>query len=171
MKLNNEKINLRPFDKAGDPQILGEWLTRNHVSKWWGDPEKRICECVNRPLYGDHAIISVGDEPVGYIRWRKITSKELNLIDGNEISDKTVDVDIFIGEESYLNCGIGPGALSELKEQLRLESSVSCLAIGTSQKNTRAIRAFRKVGFRPVKEIKSSEFGDVLVMVCDLEIG
>ncbi|GMU94054.1 MAG: hypothetical protein AMXMBFR4_31120 [Candidatus Hydrogenedentota bacterium] len=72
-----EKCGLVPFDKERDVALLAGWLCAPPVSRWWGDPEKKLADAPQSPRRGDHTIITVGDRAVGYLRWERISRADL----------------------------------------------------------------------------------------------
>lgn len=48
-------IELTPFVPQRDLALLELWLTRPHVSRWWGDPLKALREVSEPPAGGGEA--------------------------------------------------------------------------------------------------------------------
>lgn len=158
-------VTLRPFNDFTDRPLLREWLECDHVYKWWGNPDREYKYCTTHPKGGRGVIICADDKPVGYLYVERAIRELLDANNLHEIPDGSIDVDIFIGESDYLGFGIGAGALELLLEELFADPTVPMVQLTTSVENTRAQTSFQNVGFKPIKEIDTDEYGRCLVMV------
>lgn len=161
------RVSLRPFNDFTDRRLLRQWLEREHVRKWWGNPEREYRYCTTHPKGGRGVIICADDHPIGYIYVERPTREELDAVDLEQIPDGSIDVDILIGEPDYLGFGIGSMALELLLEELFSDPEVSLVGLTTSIENTRAQTSFQKAGLRPFKEIEDQEYGRCVVMVIE----
>ena len=83
---------------------------------------------------------------IGYIQSYFLENSKKFLI-----SDISKGIDLFIGEENFLNQGIGTAALKIfLRNYVFIDDSVKYACIDPEVKNKRAIRAYEKVGFKHV---------------------
>ena len=128
------------------------WLNLPHVRKWWGVPEDALAYIKAPPPKeeGGQALICLRKErefrPVGYLRWARRSREVLDEVGLAELPAGTVDLDIFIAEESALGKGVGPAALAQLVERLYREGA-PLVGMVTSRENTRAgLRRLRKRG-------------------------
>ncbi len=162
------EVSLHPFDPARHSELLRTWLKRQHVRRWWGDPEQTF-KASQEPSHAVHqAIIFTASTPVGYVRWQRMSRAELKAAGLLEVLEQTYDIDIFIGEIARLGRGIGPEALRILLRQLRRDPSIPCASVGTSVANTSAIRAYEKAGFRRLRLFDDPEWGRCWIMVAQL---
>lgn len=125
------RTELRPLCEADRPRVE-TWLTRPHVSAWWGDP----CE-VSMQVWDPEAslrIIELDGRSAGLIR------SGLGMLHGAP----AVTLDILLAEVDDLGQGHGSRALA-LRDQ-ELDTSLPLLG-RPSIDNLRAIRAYEKAGF------------------------
>jgi len=83
-----------------------------------GDLGSRFDQLFRTPE-GEHALISVSGCPVGYMWGQTVDRIELVAVGLSEIPDGAVDIDLFVGESSWLGCGVGSAALRLLLKWLR----------------------------------------------------
>ena len=153
--------------------LLRKWLEAPHMREWWGDPETElgyIRDMVEGRDTTRPFLITVSDEPVGYIQYWFIDhhQNEESTADNPwllELPRGTVGVDLSIGEAEKLSSGIGSAALAAFVAMLR-EKGHQSIIIDPDPRNARAVRAYAKAGFRPVPELKDRT-DDVLIMQHD----
>ena len=160
-----KKVWLKPFDPVRDAEHLATWLRSEHVAKWWGNPKTQLNAVLERPVDGGDALIVADGVPVGYVRWQRVTRTELIAAGLEEIPDGTMDIDIAIGEPSYLGYGLGPSALKEVVGRNASHPANPMFMLVTSVKNARAIRAFEKAGFQRQRTFEDPECGTCWVML------
>lgn len=151
-----ELVAYRPERHGG---LVASWIHRPHVSRWWGDPEKIAEELAVPPAGGGEAIIAADGVPVGYVRWQIPRRSELDAAGLFEVPDDVIDVDIAVGEADYLGRGVGPLALALLRDRL-VEGGAATIMICASVDNTRAVRAYEKVGFSRRRQFIDTDGGD-----------
>jgi aminoglycoside 6'-N-acetyltransferase len=161
----NNAITLSPFDARSHAALLTHWLHREHVRRWRLDPDERLAECLEHPNQGGHALIMCDSRPVGYIRWRALTSDELSKTNLKEHHERAMDIDLFIGEEEYTGRGIGPAAIGMLIERLSREAGAGIAGLGASIENKNAIKAFEKAGFRKFHKFHDPVYGTGRLLV------
>ncbi len=111
-------------------------------------------------------ILSEGT-PVGYLCWQKPSREEKEAAGLTDLPEGLIDIDIMIGEPSFLGHGIAGKALVLLMARLR-DAGVTTVGLGTSLSNRAAIRAFEKAGFRRFREFEDPEYGPCRYMVAVL---
>jgi RimJ/RimL family protein N-acetyltransferase len=151
-----------------DVELLRHWLTAPHVAAWYPDPEDHIAWAANPPKSGDRALITVGGQAVGYIRWQSVSREVLDSVGLYEIPAGSVDVDMLIGDLKFVGQGIGPKALLILVSQLRQRGSVPLVGLSPSIQNLSAQRAYAKAGFHTLREYHPPVYGRCYLMVCSL---
>jgi aminoglycoside 6'-N-acetyltransferase len=159
-------VMLLPFNDS-HIDLLRRWLSVPYVSRWYPQPQEHLDWAVNPPIGGDCAIIAVSNVPVGYVRWQAVSREVLDSVGLEEIPENSIDIDILIGEENYIGRGIGVQALRILCSRLRSETSAPLLGLSPSIHNHAAQRAYRKVGFRDLREYDAPGYGRCLLMVMD----
>ncbi|MGX7679672.1 GNAT family N-acetyltransferase [Jatrophihabitans sp. DSM 45814] len=133
-------VSLRPGGEA-DIDALASILAEPSVVQWWGTPEP--LEELTADLLGSSdttlLVIEVDREVVGGIQY----------LEEREPRYRHASIDIFIGTR-YQNQGIGTEAIKALARFLLTERGHHRLTIDPAAANTRAIRCYSRVGFRPV---------------------
>lgn len=137
---------MSPFNPLEDMPIIEEWLYSHQVARWWGEPSESI-DAVRDHDISTSAIIVVDRMPIGYLCWQKPTHEELVDAGLSDLPPGLIDIDIVIGESAVLGRGYGTEALSQLLSRLG-DEGVQFVGIATAEANTRARKAFEKVGFR-----------------------
>jgi aminoglycoside 6'-N-acetyltransferase len=163
-------VTLEPFQSARDLPLLARWLNKRHVCKWWGDPERNFADAKEWPPES-HALIAVSGKPVGYLRWQRVSLPELAALGIMDIPERSVDIDILIGEQGFVGKGIGPQALRLLLEHLRADPTISLAGMSTEVGNYAAIRAYEKAGFQRRHRYFDPEHGESWIMAIELMAG
>ena len=161
-------IRLADFDPDEHLPLLDRWLHEPHVRRWWGDPVRNLAEVQQRPPDGGHALITADGLPVGYICWQRYRGEDLAIIGLPDLPQAAIDLDIMIGETSYVGHGVGPQALGLLFARLGRDPSVPLVGLATSVDNVSAVRAYEKAGFTRVRQFNDPEFGPCWFMIADL---
>jgi aminoglycoside 6'-N-acetyltransferase len=141
-------VRLTGFEPSHDLRLLEAWVRRSHVMPWWGDPELALAAARQHPLAAE-ALIVVDAQPVGYVCWQRPPSEDLAAAGLSDLPPGLVDVDILIGEPTFL--GQGPAALSQLLAKLHAEG-VPAVGLAAAVANHRALKAYEKAGFRPFRD-------------------
>lgn len=160
-------VTLLPFTES-DAALLSRWLSAPHVAQWYPELQEHLDWAVSPLVGGERAVIAANGASVGYLRWQVVSREILDSVGLEEIPANSVDIDILLGETSYVGQGIGPQALQLLIERLREDASVPLLGLTTSVHNHAAQRAFRKAGFRDLREYDPPGYGRCLLMVMSL---
>lgn len=177
--LNDAKQIRRPRDIYFEPvrddhlPMLFEWLSRPHMREWWGDPEKElglIRDMVEGRDTTRPFIFLVDGEPTGYIQYWFVgdhqdppwTEEEPWL---KELPSDAIGIDLSIGDADKLSEGIGSSVLRRFVQTL-LEQGYRRIIIDPDPENVRAVRAYKKAGFTPVREYAGAG-GKTLLMKFD----
>ena len=172
MRTDPDQIRFVPVESEHYP-LLRKWLREPHVQEWWGDPEQElgyIRDMVDGRDTTRPFLIAVDDNPVGYIQYwfvghhqnEQWTTDNPWLL---ELPSETIGVDLSIGCPDKLSQGIGSTALAAFSAMLR-DEGYATIIIDSDRSNERAVRAYRKAGFRPVPHLQGRT-GDVLIMQHD----
>jgi aminoglycoside 6'-N-acetyltransferase len=161
------EVTLTPFSGT-EVKLLRGWLAAPHVAVWYPNSGDHVEWAVNPPPGGERALIAVGSQPVGYVRWQSVSREILDSVGLQEIPAGSVDVDILIGDPEFVGRGIGPKALMALVSQLRQRGDVPLVGLTTSVQNLSAQRAYTKVGFRILREYNPPIYGRCYLMVYPL---
>jgi aminoglycoside 6'-N-acetyltransferase len=142
-RLNGESVLLRLLE-LGDVQRVAEIQAEAGVARWWGPPDEGD---LRRKAEGkDEAkayAIEVDGEVVGLIQY----SEE------NEPDFRHAGIDLFLAEVAQ-GRGLGTDAVRTLARHLIRDLGHHRLTIDPAVENVVAIRAYEKVGFRPVGRLR-----------------
>ncbi|MES0883326.1 GNAT family N-acetyltransferase [Roseibium sp. SCP14] len=162
-------ISFRPVSEKDLP-LLSEWLARPHWREWWGDPETELGYIkdmiegrdTTRPF-----IFQLNGTDKGYIQVWFVKDQQdsdwireypwLELLPRN-----AVGVDLSLADQDELSKGIGTEVLRAFVRKLRREGYDRIL-IDPDPENLRAVKAYRKAGFREIADLMGRT-GDCLLM-------
>lgn len=141
-------MTLRPAG-ASDAELFECILREPAVARWWGDFDlaKVIRELIDDDECEGFAIEADG-RVVGYLEWSEETTPEY----------LHAGLDIFIAPDQQ-GRGLGPEALRLAARHLFTVRGHHRLVIDPRADNHRAIRAYERVGFRPVGVMRRYELG------------
>jgi len=162
------RYGFRPVTEQDLP-VLAAWLAEPHVAEWWGDAEAELAQIREHmdSISVEPLIVELDGRPIGYMQ-----SYDPHLEDGHPYQDQpfgTLGIDISIGDATLVGIGHGSAIVRQFVEELFAEGTPRVI-IDPDPANKRAIRAYEKVGFRPVGE-RTSEYGHALLMARDAEQG
>jgi aminoglycoside 6'-N-acetyltransferase len=137
--LHGRTVVLRPL-QLDDVERVAEIQSEPGVLRWWGPPDERELrrQVEGRADETAFAIESEG-ELVGLIQY----------YEENEPDFRHAGIDLFLTER-HQGGGLGPDAVRTLARHLIEERGHHRLTIDPAADNAAAIRAYEKVGFRPV---------------------
>lgn len=151
-------FKFRPL-ASDDFPLLFDWLSRPHVREWWDAGEDTL-EKVAHNYSGEEEglgrfiLIEVDEDqekPIGYFQHYLV-------------SDGSIGIDQFIGEEGYINRGVGQQAIRSFVEMIMREHKPASIILDPRPENKRAIRCYEKVGFKHY-ETKRNEDGELAYMM------
>jgi aminoglycoside 6'-N-acetyltransferase len=146
--LRGERVVLRPVEEA-DVERLAAILTEPEVARWWhGYDAERVRSEYVEPVGEEAYAIEVSGEVVGLL----LVSEE------NEPDYRHAGLDIALATSAQ-GRGLGTEALRVAARHLFAERGHHRLTIDPAAHNERAIRAYEKVGFRPVGRMRDYERG------------
>ena len=138
--LRTDRLTLRPLRDSD----LAPLLEIVNDSEWWGadnDADDLRCD-------GMAFTIEVGGEVAGW----------LGVSEENDAMYRHAGLDITLAPR-YQDKGLGPEALKTVIDWLVRERGHHRFTIDPAAHNDRAIRAYEKVGFRPVGRLRKYERG------------
>lgn len=145
-------LSLNPLTPADLLRADG-WLQRPHVQRWWsrdGDGWSDIVEAMETPSVAPFAI-RLGDEAVGYLQLSHANAAEIWTRMG--VPAETFAVELFIGEETALNRGLGRRALALAARAAFADARVGRLQATPHPRNHAAIAMARAAGFAGTQPI------------------
>ncbi len=141
MELRGRQVTLRPVGPA-DAGALAAILAEPSVARWWGTFDFARVEADltsgGDPDEEGFAIL-LGGDVVGYIQ--AVTEPEPDF--------RHASIDLFVAT-AVQGRGIGPDAIRTLAAHLIDDRGHHRLTIDPAAANEAAIRAYAKVGFRPI---------------------
>ncbi len=147
--LAGERVTLRP-GTAEDAAALHTILAEPSVAAWWGEPEP-VAE-ITASLRGDEGtyllVIAVGGEVAGGIQYWEETDPMY----------RHAAIDLYLATR-FQSQGFGTEALRLLVRWLFDVRRHHRLTIDPAATNSRAIRCYQSVGFRPVGILRQYERG------------
>jgi aminoglycoside 6'-N-acetyltransferase len=148
-----------------DLPLLEEWLSRDHVREWWGDPVRGlalIAESIVDPAVNPF-IVACDGVPVGYIQ-----SWDPHAEADHPCRDQplgTRGIDQFIGVPELIGRGRGTAFIRLFVERL-FKAGAPRVVTDPNPRNVRAVRAYAKAGFKEIDR-RTTISGEALLMACD----
>ncbi|MBI2892139.1 MAG: GNAT family N-acetyltransferase [Deltaproteobacteria bacterium] len=149
---------------AEDRELIAGWLRRDHVKRWWGEPDDSVAEAAADGTRG-RAIIMAGGRKVGLILWAHPTRAELDEAGLTDVSTSVVDIDLMIGEEDAIGRGFGPRAIGLAVERILADPAVPRVMAAAMVANAASIRAFEKAGFQIDRDFDDSGYGRCVLLL------
>jgi aminoglycoside 6'-N-acetyltransferase len=136
--LRGEHVTLRPLEEPDVDNLAAAIPADESAAPWWGTQPDKVRRWLTEERSTSLAI-DVGDTLVGAILYHEETDPDYRF----------AGIDIVV-LAPYAGRGLGPDALRALARYLFEERGHHRIIIDPAAKNHRAIRAYEKVGFRPV---------------------
>ena len=152
--------------------LLLKWLETPHVKACWDQDIKYDLNLVNKkfdkyihgiPISNALSkliyayIVYLGDAPIGYIQtYNANCYAEKNGLNVNLIPTASAGMDMFIGEENFLNKGFGSLIIESFWQQIVSKHFDHCL-VDPDANNIKAIRAYVKAGFTVVSSLSNDK--------------
>lgn len=143
-ELCGDLVRLRPAERRDVP-TLRAFLDEPEVGRWWPPPPADEDVPFDEPGLVVLAIESAG-EVAGLIQF----------LEELEPDDRHASIDVFLGT-AFHGRGLGPDAVRTVVRHLILDRGHHRLTIDPTVSNTRAIAAYRRVGFREVGVLREQE--------------
>lgn len=137
--------------------LLRDWLAREHVRRWWRDPDQSLGHAEDA-LGGHDAteyyLIALDGRPVGLIQTYLVSDNpEWEEVVGP--GEGLAGVDLLIGEEDATGRGLGPQVLEQFAREVVFARPETRACVATVEEaNRRSWRAFEKAGFRHVRDVE-----------------
>jgi aminoglycoside 6'-N-acetyltransferase len=153
----------RPMSVEDLPTVR-RWLAVPHVRQWWGDPEKQfglVSEDMDHPSM-QQFIVAASGRPFAYLQCYDPAAWPDN---GFGIQpDGARGIDQFIGEPDMVGRGHGSALIRAFVADV-LQRGTPRVITDPDPQNARAIRAYKKAGFREDRLVDTPD-GRAMLMVC-----
>ncbi len=160
----------RMRDDPDDYALIVDWRNRPHVREWWDpdDPPLTLEGAIEelRPLTngadGDTAaMIELDGAAIGYLQFYPWDGETAYLAEvGITIPDGGWGLDIFIGEPSLIDRGVGARTVRLISDHLFAEHGATAVALATEAGNLRAQAAYIRAGMRIVERFLDTDTRD-----------
>lgn len=145
--LTGKRVRLRPV-RSDDEPALSRIFTDPEVAKWWGDPTRSVADTMNLGESESGFIIELNSEPIGFIQ----------CVEEEDPMYEHAGIDISLRSE-WQGKGLGSDAIRTLAQHLISVRGHHRLTIDPAAHNTRAIKAYERVGFKRVGIMRNYERG------------
>ncbi len=145
--LSGRHLTLRPVRPEDEP-TLTEIFRDPEVAKWWGDPAGAVSDALE---LSDGQSSFVVEDPAGLIGF-------IQCFEEGDPMYRHAHIDIALGSSAQ-GKGHGPEAIRVLARHLIEKRGHHRLTIDPAAHNTRAIKAYERVGFKPVGLMRKYERG------------
>ena len=146
-RLIGDRLNLRAVEVADRPR-LRSILAEPSVARWWGsETADEAVDDLFEPYQTSFAI-EVEGTVVGSIQ----------VAEEDELDYRHAGIDLFL-DSTHQGLGLGPEAIALVARYLFDVRGHHRLTIDPAVANARAIRAYERVGFRPVGVMRNYERG------------
>ena len=159
MNINENKIELVPFLDE-DLEIFKKWLDKEHVYKWFYSEEEEksyyLDEAYNANVKNNpvkHFIVKSNSEKIGYCLYvdSHFQSEYSQEVYGEIFLEKyAYEINYFIGEEKYLNKGIGKIIVKKLEEKI-IEIGGKEILADPDEENIISVKMLLSGGFTKIK--------------------
>ena len=146
-RLTGDRVTLRPIERADRPRLLSI-LGESSVARWWGSESPSAAVDDLFEPYQTTFAIEVEGAVVGSIQ----------VAEEEEPDYRHAGIDLFLAT-GHQGRGFGPEAIGLVARYLFEARGHHRLTIDPAAANLRAIRAYERVGFRPVGVMRAYERG------------
>lgn len=149
--MNDEPVLQLRSATLADLCLLQYWDTKPHVIAAGGDDDwyDWPAELAEDPEWRDFLIAELDGRPIGMIEIIDPAEEQTHY--WGDIGPGLRAIDIWIGEEDDLGRGYGTQMMRLAIERCFADPSVTAIVIDPLTSNTRAIRFYQRLGFRPVE--------------------
>lgn len=183
MIYTNNKIKFKPLE-INDLKLIYNWFKVPEINQWYAqgkDWSMADVEAKYKPrLIGKEVvssfIIELNSKDIGFIQYYPLS--KTNMPEGLSFKDApqqkvdintSVGIDLFIGEESLIGFGLGKTIIRDFIKTVIPKNYVT-IFIDPTQSNVRAVKAYKKVGFKEYPHQANDEICLMAVERDDLDI-
>jgi RimJ/RimL family protein N-acetyltransferase len=160
MEIKGNKISLIPIQEK-DKDEFYKLATESYGSKFWYDKRQKKMQS-KQEFFKDwkETYFNPDNKEGGQCFWIILNEQRIGQITYNPIDkvNKKVELDIIIGQEENLGKGYGADALRTLIKYLFSNFDINKIWIEARANNQRAIKAYKKAGFKKESLLKQENF-------------
>jgi aminoglycoside 6'-N-acetyltransferase len=145
--LSGAHLRLRPV-RPEDEATLTEIFRDPEVAQWWGDPAGAVSDALELSEGQSSFVVENSGGPIGFIQ----------CFEEGDPMYHNAQIDIALRSDAR-GKGHGPEAIRILARHLIEKLGHHRLTIDPAAHNVRAIRAYERVGFKPVGVLRQYEQG------------
>ncbi len=175
--INNLNISFRELkDCSSDYSKLYTWCKNKNVYEWFEQRVLSYDEIVSKyktKLMNNKQkiyIIKSNNKDIGLVQIYKFAN-DIHLDLGNY--QNIYEYDLFIGEETYLNKGIGQNIVNNINKKIYEEYKADAIILRPFKRNIRAIKCYEKCDYKKIYEYKGSDTlenkEDIIVLLNNLD--
>lgn len=174
LDIRQDKIRIRTM-VSEDSAVLLKWMTDMRVLEFYEGRDKKYTEEL---IYEDFfeeddeialkVILEYDGKPIGYGQIYEMIDDYYGHYGYENRNETLYCIDQFIGEPDYWNRGIGTEYMRLVLKFLREEKKADAVIMDPHQDNARAIRCYRKAGFRIIKSLPEHELHEGKMRDCYL---
>jgi len=146
--MDKDRVNIREYGSC-DISIVEVWLNKDYITKWFGEPKQWLDEIQNvSGEFGwiNHFILEYDGTPFGFCQYYECSKTPKGFEWDNE-PPGTFGIDFLIGEEDFLNKGLGSIIIRKLIDLIvKKENPVQILA-DPDKENAISIKLLEVNGF------------------------
>ena len=158
MIINNNEIVIKSIQEEDIP-LFDKWLDKEYIKKWFGEKENWLNEINERNgqySFLKHFIVYYNDRKIGYCLYADcffLKSLEEEGHDFQEMygdvaeQNHTYEIGYLIGEEEFLNRGIGKRIIQILEDKIT-EIGGKEIAADPAEENIISIKTLLSNGFK-----------------------
>lgn len=162
MSINKNQIIIKPIQDK-DISLFDKWLDKEYIKKWFGEKEDWLYEISEREgeyNFLKHFIVYYKDRKIGYCLYADCfflkdleeEGHDFENMYGDIVSENhTYEIGYLIGEEEYLNRGIGKMIIQLLEEKI-IEIGGKEISSDPDEENLISIKALLSNGFKKKRD-------------------
>lgn len=146
--MTTNRLTLRPLTNEID--LVDRWLRKAYIKKWFGKAEDWLTEIRNETGeydYIHHFIVVLENEPIGFCQYYACEKTAQGYPWEHEPAG-TFGIDYLIGEEAYLNKGLGNELIKSLVDHILSHEQATRIIADPVPENQVSIALLEKNGFK-----------------------
>lgn len=160
--INSLEVSFRKLrDYKEDYTKLYNWCSNKNVYEWFEQrvlPYEEIFTKYKRKLLKKEEnlyIINFDNKDIGLVQFYKYKN-DVNIKQLKKYKNP-YEYDIFIGDENYINKGIGQKIVNSINNIIYVKYNADCIVLRPFKKNKRAICCYQKCNFKKIYEYEDKD--------------